>query len=441
MKTDKVIPRIPSGFLELLPPDQIVFNDMLEKIKKGFEKFGYLPIETPAVELKDVLLAKGGGETEKQVYRLSNNNVETDLCLHFDLTVPLARYVSEHINELVFPFRRYQMQKVWRGERAQSGRYREFYQCDIDVIGTFNPLTDAEIPSVIYSLFKELGLPKFTIHINNRKLLYGILEFSLPSDQVKLALNLLDSLGKAGRDKTFKAMTAAGVAEIEAEYLIGLASFQGSYDDLVDAKPELQSIPEAQVGLSELKAVYDGMMAFGIPESYAVVNLGIVRGLDYYTGTVYETMLDDYPAIGSICSGGRYDDLCKYYTNQNLPGVGISIGLSRLFYQLKEAGLLPYTVGATSKVILISPDATAMLKCMEVASALRSRNINCEVYMEEAKVGKQLNYANKLGIPFAILIGESEVRDNVVTLRDMSEGVQSQMELDEAIAVIMAKGV
>lgn len=437
MKTDKVIPRIPSGFLELLPSDQIVFNDMFEKVKKGFEKFGYLPIETPAVELKDVLLAKGGGETEKQVYRLSNNNAETDLCLHFDLTVPLARYVSEHINELTLPFRRYQMQKVWRGERAQSGRYREFYQCDIDVIGTFNPLTDAEIPSVIYSLFKELRLPKFTIHVNNRKLLYGLLESSLSSNQIKPMLNLLDGLVKVGKEKTQEALISGGLAQSEAEYLIGLASFQGSYNDLVESRPELLTVPQARVGLLELKAVYEGMVAFGIPQDYGVINLGIVRGLDYYTGTVYETILDDYPAIGSICSGGRYDDLCKYYTDQNLPGVGISIGLSRLFYQLKEAGLLPQVGSSTSEVILISPDSTSVLKCMEVASILRSKKINCEVYMEEAKVGKQLNYANKLGIPFAILIGESEVRDNVVTLKDMSKGVQSQMELDEAISVIL----
>lgn len=446
MKTNKVIPRLPSGFIELLPQDQIVFNWMLSKVKSVYERFGYLPIETPAVELKEVLLAKGGGESEQQVYRLASKSGETDMCLHFDLTVPLARYVVEHMHELTFPFRRHQEQKVWRGERAQRGRYREFYQCDIDVIGTTNPLTDAEIPSVIYSLFKELGLPKFTIGLNNRKLIYGVLQSMLKEEQVGPALILLDKLPKVGVENTVADLVDLGIPVVDAQELIAIASFRGSYNDLVAFHPELFSLlgDMVAVGLSELKAVYEGVLSFGVPADYIRIDLGIIRGFEYYTGTVYETLLDDFSEVGSICSGGRYDDLCKYYTDQNLPGVGISIGLSRLFGQLKEVGLLPKVSTFVSSVLVVGLDDSVRSRCMEVASELRSNGINCEVYLETARLKKQLKYANDLGIPFVVLIGETELSNGHVILKKMNSQLgdgQLTLSMQEAIEIIRHGGV
>ncbi len=441
MKTDKVIPRLPSGFLELLPKDQIIFNWMLSKVKSVYERFGYLPIETPAVELKEVLLAKGGGEIQQQVFGLSRKTGETDMCLHFDLTVPLARYVVEHMQDITFPFRRHQIQKVWRGERAQRGRYREFYQCDIDVIGTTNPLTDAEIPSVIYSLFKEMGLPKFTIGMNNRKLLYGLLQFTLEDEQIEPALIVLDKLQKNGVKNTVTELIALGVARVDAEELVATASFRGSYEDLLDFHPELFDLPGDLIatGLEELKTVYYGVLSFGVPSEYINIDLGIIRGLAYYTGTVYETLLDDFSEVGSICSGGRYDDLCKYYTDRNLPGVGISIGLSRLFAQLKDAGLLPKVPTFVSAVLLVSLDESSRNSCMEIASKFRAAGINCEVYLENAKVRKQLKYADDLGIPFVVLVGETELSNGQIILKKMNGQLgddQLTLSIEKAIGII-----
>ena len=438
MKLKNVTARIPSGFLELLPKDQIVFNNMFEQIREVFERFGFLPIETPAVELKEVLLAKGGGETEKQVYRLSAKSGETDMCLHFDLTVPLARYVVQHMNDLTFPFRRYQMQKVWRGEGAQKGRYREFYQCDIDVIGTFNPLTDAEIPSVIYEVFQQLKIPKFTIKLNNRKFVCGIFKALCPESLISGFFRIADKLPKIGKEAGMSELLALGISEKDTDFLIRMLSFNGTYSELEIRFPDWKNASQlVRDGFRELSEVYEGILSFGVPTEYIQIDLGIVRGLDYYTGSVYETTLDDYPSIGSICSGGRYDDLCGYYTDRVLPGVGISIGLSRLFFQLKDAGLISYQNLSTASVLVVSAEKSSMPFCMETASQLRQAGINSEIYLEEAKLNKQLKYADSLGIPFVIIIGSSEIESGTISLKDMSSQIQENISLEVAICKIV----
>lgn len=445
MTNNKVEARTPSGFLELLPKDQITFNWMFSQIKSVFELFGYLPIETPAVELKEVLMAKGGGETEKQVYGLLSRAGDTGMCLHFDLTVPLARYVVEHYNELTFPFRRYQMQKVWRGERAQKGRYREFYQCDIDVIGTNNPLTDAEIPSVIYQVFNRLRIPKFTIGLNNRKFISGIFEEISKEGSTKEFLSIVDKLDKIGEAKVRDQLIGLGVVATDADFIIRLLSFRGTYSELMDKFSDWKfSNQLVRDGLAELEAVYNGVLSFGVPSCYVRIDLSVARGLDYYTGTVYETLLDDFPKVGSICSGGRYDDLCKYYTDKNLPGVGISIGLSRLFSQLKEAELLPNIPTRISSALVLGLGDSTTNRCMEVANELRESGINCEVYFEIARLKKQLKYANDLGIPFVVLIGEDELSNDKVSLKKMNSELgdgQLTISIQEAIHIIKCDSV
>lgn len=438
MKSTKVTAGRPSGFPEMLPREQVVFKQMLQTVCEVFELCGFLPIETPAVERKNVLLAKGGGETEKQVYQLANINGElSDMCLHFDLTVPLARYVVEHLNDLTLPFRRYQAQKVWRGERAQKGRYREFYQCDIDVIGTTNPLTDAEIPSVIYQVFKRLQIPKFTIGVSNRKLICGIYETLVSKESLNEFLVIADNLPKRGIDDFYAQMTKLGIMPSDAKFLLKVLEFRGSYNDLQSAFPRLADISLlVEEGLSALKVVYDGVLTFGVPPEYAIIDLGIVRGLDYYTGTVYETILDDYPEVGSICSGGRYDNLCQYYTNQKLPGVGISIGLDRLFGLLKEKGLLPPMVTYVSDVLVIAADDAAQTKALEIANQIRSVGVNCEVYLEKAKIGKQFRYAESLGIPFVIVVDETGSETDTSTLVRVDSGDRQNVSLADALQII-----
>lgn len=437
MQKKKVTARIPSGFLELLPKEQIEFNKMFSQIKETFELFGFLPIETPAVELKDVLLAKGGGETEKQVYRLSAKTGETDMCLHFDLTVPLARYVVQHMNDLTFPFRRYQMQKVWRGEGAQKGRYREFYQCDIDVIGTFCPLTDAEIPSVIYEVFQKLKIPKFTIGLNNRKFISGIFETFCPDSLLTDFFRIADKLPKIGVDAVRDELLNLGISLDDCDFLIRALSFQGTYSDLEDMFPDWKNANQlVRDGMAELESVYNGILAFGVPADYMRIDLGIIRGLDYYTGSVYETTLDEYPKIGSICSGGRYDDLCGYYTDRNLPGVGISIGLSRLFFQLKEAGWLDSSRSSTADVLVVSAEKAALQYSMQIANQFRRAGINCEVYLEDSKLHKQLKYADSLGIPYVVILGSEEMESGKIVLRNMITGLQALVLLPDAVREI-----
>jgi histidyl-tRNA synthetase len=436
MKNQIVKPSILPGFMELLPHDQIAFNKMQDTIRRNFEKYGFLPIDTPIIEKSEILLAKGGGETEKQIYRF--NKGDTDLSLRFDLTVPLARYVSQYISSLTFPFRRYQIGKVYRGERNQKGRFREFYQCDIDIIGNgkLSVINDAEIPSIIYSTFKDLGFDSFSIHINNRKVLNGFFD-SLGISNKAEVLRVIDKIDKIGIDSMKKELADICEDDSAVEKIMEFVGIKGSNQDILESllRFDITNSMFAE-GIDELSKVVQFISLFGVPEKNCKIDLKIARGLDYYTGTVYETILDDYPGIGSVCSGGRYDNLAEYYTEQKLPGVGISIGLTRLFYQLKEAGIvLDKDVLSLTKV-LIAPISDDMEYSAMIANRLRSENIVTEVYMEDAKTSRKLAYANKLGIAYVILIGEDEISNNLLTLKNMKAGEQNKLSLEEAIRQI-----
>lgn len=431
----KIRPRIPSGFLELLPQDQILFNQMLDKIRMVYERFGFTPIETPAIEFTEVLLAKGGGETDKQIYQLIKEG--DDLSLHFDLTVPLARYVAEHYQELAFPFRRYQIQKVWRGERKQKGRFREFYQCDIDVIGTTNILVDAEIPSVIYQVFRTLGFDNFTIQINNRKILNGFLESLELAGKSKEVLRAIDKLEKQGKKKVVEEMSQQGISQGKIAQVLQFIEIQGTNEKILSKLREMEiTNPLFLQGLEELRAVSEAIQTLGVPENYYKIDLAIARGLDYYTGTVYETTLNDYQDIGSICSGGRFNDLAEYYTDKNLPGVGISIGFTRLFYKLREAGIINPKQSTPSQVLVAQLDSGLIKNCLDVATQLRQNGINVEIYFESDKISKQIRYADKLKIPFVLVVGDAEVKENKVSLKEMKTGKQSIMTIEKAVEEI-----
>ena len=432
--SEKIIvkPRIPSGFLELLPQDQIVFNGIMEKIRGVYEKFGFTPIETPALEFTEVILAKGGGETDKQIYRIQKEG--DDISLHFDLTVPLARYVAEHYEDLTFPFRRYQMQKVWRGERKQRGRFREFYQCDIDVIGTENIFVDAEIPSVIYEVFLTLGFDNFTIRINNRKILNGFLEELEIESFSKEILRSIDKLEKQGEEAVIEEMSQLGISAEKIGKIISFIKIAGTNDEIISSLRNLGiSNSIFNSGVADLDSVAKSILTLGVPGNYFRIDLSIARGLDYYTGTVYETILNDYPEIGSVCSGGRFDDLAEYYTDKKLPGVGISIGLTRLFYKLKEAGLIKLGQATPSQVLISQFNSSYIKYCLEIATKLRHNGINTEIYFESDKIGKQIKYADKLKIPFVIIVGESEVKEKKISLKIMKNGEQLSLSIDDAI--------
>lgn len=433
MKNQIVKPSILPGFMELLPHDQIAFNKMLDIIRKNFEKYSFLPIDTPIIEKSEILLAKGGGETEKQIYRF--NKGDNDLSLRFDLTVPLARYVSQYMSSLTFPFRRYQIGKVFRGERNQKGRFREFYQCDIDIIGNskLSVINDAEIPSIIYSTFKDLGFEAFSIRINNRKVLNGFFDSLGVVNKVEV-LRTIDKIDKIGIDSVKKELAAICESESAVEKIMEFMSIEGSNQETLELLSRLGVVNDMfKEGLEELSNVVRFIKLFGVPEKNCRIDLKIARGLDYYTGTVYETILDDYPGIGSVCSGGRYDNLAEYYTDQKLPGVGISIGLTRLFYQLREAGISLGNGVASLTQVLIIPMNEDIEYAVMTANRLRAENIITEVYMEDAKTSKKLTYANKLEIPYVILIGEEEVQSNILTLKDMRTGEQNKLAAEDAI--------
>jgi histidyl-tRNA synthetase len=430
-----VQPRTPQGVLELLPPQQLAFQHMLDTIRRGFERFGFVPVETPVFELTRVLLTKSGGETEKQVYFVQSTGAlkQSDgelpeLALRFDLTVPLARYVAEHEHELNFPFRRYQIQRVYRGERAQKGRYREFYQCDIDVIGkdTLPLAYDAEIPAVIHGIFRELAFGPFTIYLNNRRLLRGLLEgFGIADAQQEGVLHEIDRLDKQPRADIEARLAGEGFGLDPGRVVELLDLMTGAAGNSRAAFEALRrfSRPNATftAGLDELQRVYDGTLALGVPERGLQINLAIVRGLDYYTGSVYETLLDEHPRLGSICSGGRYDDLAGHYTKSKLPGVGISIGATRLFSQLLEMKLIGATRSAVAHVLVLAVDAALALECARLAAELREAGLNVEVYGADDKLGKQLKYADRSKIPLAVLYGSREKAAGVVKLKDLRE--------------------
>ncbi|MFK5583327.1 histidine--tRNA ligase [Serinicoccus sp. LYQ131] len=455
-----ISPRTPSGVLELLPPEQVAFQRMLDAIRSGYERFGFLPIETPVFERSDVLLTKTGGETERQVYFVQSTGAleksrgegageaVPEMALRFDLTVPLARYVAEHEHQLTFPFRRYQMQRVYRGERPQRGRFREFYQCDVDIVGSgeLSVRHDAECPAVINAIFTDLAIGPFTIQINNRKLLRGFYEdlgISDPDTQAAV-LREVDKLDKRGPDHLRQTLTGDGFglgAEV-VEQVLGFARVRsGSHQDALD---RLQAVEIASSGsdalaegVAELREVLALVRALGVPEENYCLNFSIARGLDYYTGTVYETTLDEHPEIGSICSGGRYDNLAGQYTRSRLPGVGISIGLSRLFWQLREAGLIDVSLGESTVQVLVPQVAAELLDDqLALTAQLRHGGINTEAVLDGGKLGKQLRYADRAGIRFVALLGAQEVADGTVTLKDLRRQDQFTVPRDEVVSAL-----
>ena len=425
----RIEPRTLPGFMELLPKDQIKFNRILDIIKNNYEKYGFLPIDTPVIESSEVLLAKAGGETEKQIYRF--NKGDTDLSLRFDLTVPLAKYVAKNYNDLAFPFRRYQIGKVYRGERTQRGRFREFYQCDIDIIDNenLNIINDAEIPSIIYNIFKEIDFGKFTIRINNRKVLSGFFEELGLSDKVTDVLRIVDKIDKIGKDEVFEILKEM---EIDSEKVSKIIDFITTKENIIEYLNSLKIENELfKAGVSELEIVQRYMADFGVPEDYFKIDLSIARGLDYYTGTVYETIIDEHPEIGSICSGGRYENLAEYYTDKKLPGVGISIGLSRLFFVLNEYNLLKENSSNSIAEYLIVPMVEDLSYPISVATKLRVSGKKVELYFDEKSMKKKMNYANKLGVPNVIIIGEDEVAQGKVMVKNMETGEQVLKFVDE----------
>ena len=430
---NKVEPRTLPGFMELLPNDQVKFNIMKEKIKHTYEKFGFLPLDTPSIELSDVLLAKAGGETEKQIYRFQKG--EVDLSLRFDHTVPLAKYVALHQGELAFPFKRYAIGKVYRGEKAQKGRYREFYQCDIDIIGDgeLSIINDAQIPNIIYNTFKELGFDNFTICINNRKILNGLFESLKLKEKTTDILRIIDKIEKIGEKAVIEELDKISVKKEAIDSIIKFVTITGKTEEKITALNELGIQNELfEKGIEELTDVVRYLKALGIKEEYFTVDLKIARGLDYYTGTVYETFLNEYRNIGSICSGGRYDNLAQYYTNKVLPGVGISIGLTRLYYQLSMINQIKETKETISK-ILVAPMEDELAESLEIANKLRDVGINTDIYLEEAKIKKKMKYADKLKIPYVIIVGEEEIETKILTLKNMKTGEQKKLTIEEII--------
>mgnify|MGYP001046934547 CR=1 FL=1 len=438
---EKVKPRTLSGFMELLPAPQVQMERIMQVLRETYALYGFYPLDTPLIESSEVLLAKGGGETEKQIYRFTKG--DSDLSLRFDLTVPLAKYVAQHYGELTFPFRRFQIGKVYRGERAQRGRFREFYQADIDVIGDgkLDIINEAEVPSIIYKTFTSLGLERFKIRINNRKVLNGFFAILGLSEQAGDVLRTIDKLDKIGADKVRELLTdTCGVTGENADEILRFIACPGTSADKLAFLEQYRGRNETfDTGLDELRTVVGYLPAFGVPEENFELDLTIARGLDYYTGTVYETVLLDHPEVGSICSGGRYDDLAGYYTNKSLPGVGISIGLTRLFYILQEQNMISDAVLTAPADVLILPMTDDLSAAVSLASMLRAGGLRVQLYSEKKKFKAKIGYADKLGIPFVIFLGEDEIAQNVCALKNMVTGVQEAVTQAAALETIRAE--
>lgn len=434
-KQIKVIPRTLPGFMELKPNEQILFNQIKEKIEESYKRFGFLPLDTPILELSEVLLAKAGGETEKQIYRFTRGD---DLAMRFDLTVPLAKYVSKNYGELQFPFRRYQIGKVYRGERPQKGRFREFYQADIDIIGDgeLSIMNDAEIPSIIYTTFKNLGFDDFTIRINNRKILNGLFEYLNIVELSTEIMRIIDKLEKIGKENVKLELLKLNIEEEIVDKILEFISISGNNEEKIEALEKLNIKNEVfEKGLFELKEVVKYIRLFGVPEENFSIDLTIARGLDYYTGTVYETFLDNYREIGSVCSGGRYDNLAENYTDKSLPGVGIAIGVTRLFDQLNDLKLIKTEKESISDVLVIST-SDDVSECLPIANTFRKEGINTEVYMNDKKMKAKFKYADKLKIPYVAIIGEDELKENKVSLKNLVIGKQDTINIQEAVEIL-----
>lgn len=439
-QTSKINTKVLPGFMELLPADQILFDHMKEIIEKTYQSFGFISLDTPLIERSEVLLAKAGGETEKQIYRFLKG--DNDLSLRFDLTVPLARYVSDHFNDLSFPFRRCHIGKVFRGERPQKGRYREFYQCDIDIIGKgkLNLVNDAEILAVIYQVFKNLELPSFIIRINNRKLINGLMESLDLLDKSVEVMRIIDKAEKVSEQDFQDMLVEIGLSVEAVNIVIKFISIKGGVSFILKELDALEVKNETfSVGLDELKAVLRYVKSFGLPEEYYGVDLSIARGLDYYTGTVYETSLLNYSSVGSICSGGRYDNLADTYTSQKLPGVGISIGLTRLFSQLKDLKIINSDKSTTSRVVILPFNEEMFSRAIEISRILRLSGISNETYFEDDKFKNKISYVGKIGAEFSIIIGEDELKDKTVMLKNMKSGDQSKTNINDLVKKITLK--
>ncbi|MBE6943572.1 MAG: histidine--tRNA ligase [Ruminococcaceae bacterium] len=437
---ERIKPRTLSGFMELLPGRQMQFERMVEILRKTYGLYGFAPLDTPVIEDAQILLAKGGGETEKQIYRFQKG--DSDLALRFDLTVPLAKYVALHYNDLAFPFRRFQISKVYRGERAQRGRFREFYQADIDIIGDgkLDILNEAEIPAIIYRVFTGFGLSRFQIRVNNRKILNGFYAMQALQEQSGDVMRTVDKLEKIGAENVRKILTVdLGIPEEKADAVLSFISIRGTNTEVLAALEAYRGKNELfDKGLDELEAVTENLSAFGVPEDNFAVDLTIARGLDYYTGTVYETTLLDHPEIGSVCSGGRYDDLAGYYTDRALPGVGISIGLTRLFYVLDEQNLLNPELPSAPADVLVLPMTEDIAPAISLAEALRSCGIRVQLYGEQKKFKQKMSYADKLRVPFVILLGEDELSQGKCAVKNMVTGAQVLLTAEDAAAHILA---
>ena len=432
----KVEPRTLPGFMELLPKEQIQFNSMIDKIRSSYERFGFLPIDTPIIESAEVLLAKAGGETEKQIYRFEKG--ENDLALRFDLTVPLAKYVTQYYNDITFPFKRYQIGKVYRGEKPQKGRYREFYQCDIDIIGDgeLSLINDAEIPSVIYTTIKSFGFDNFTIRMNNRKILNGLFaELALEENAVEI-MRIIDKLEKIGEEKVVKCLEDLQISKEKIDIIMQFLAIDGTTDEKLEALQQLNFKNELfKQGLAELTEVVKNVRLFGVPEANFKVDLTIARGLDYYTGTVYETFLNDYRELGSVCSGGRYENLAEFYTDRKMPGVGVSIGLTRLFYKMNELNILQEKQESVAKVLVVSM-TEKLDRALEIGTILRKNGINADVYLEDKKIKAKFKYADKLQIPYVAIIGEEEEKNGTASLKNMETGEQEEVSVERLLELI-----
>ncbi len=435
---ERIKPRTLSGFMELLPEKQQKLEKMMEILRNTYSLYGFAPLDTPAIEDAQILLAKGGGETEKQIYRFQKG--DSDLALRFDLTVPLAKYVALHYNELAFPFRRYQISKVYRGERAQRGRFREFYQADIDIIGDgkLDILNEVEIPAIIYRVFRGFGLSRFQIRVNNRKILNGFYDMLGLAEKSGDIMRTVDKLDKIGAEKVRVILLEdCGLTENQADEILKFIAICGTNQEVLEALTGYEGCNEIfDLGLAELKAVTANLSAFGVPEANFAVDLTIARGLDYYTGTVYETTLLDHPQIGSVCSGGRYDNLAGYYTDRALPGVGISIGLTRLFYVLDEQGLLNPDLPSAPADALILPMTEDPAPAITLAETLRSAGLRVQLYAEQKKFKQKMSYADKLGVPYAVLLGEDEIAEGKCSVKDMRSGEQVKVTPAEAAEFI-----
>ena len=437
---EKIRPHTLSGFMELLPGPQTQLEAMMEILRRTYSLYGFTPLDTPAIEAADVLLAKGGGETEKQIYRFQKG--DSDLALRFDLTVPLAKYVALHYGELSFPFRRYQIGKVYRGERAQRGRFREFYQADIDVIGDgkLDISNEAEIPSIIYKTFSQMGLRRFQIRVNNRKILNGFYAMLGLSEQSGDIMRTVDKLDKIGAEKVRTLLVEeCGLAEERADEILHFIAIRGTNAEVLTALEGYRGRNEVfDLGLDELTAVVKYLGAFGVPEENFAVDLTIARGLDYYTGTVYETTLLDHPEIGSVCSGGRYDNLAEYYTDRALPGVGISIGLTRLFYVLGEQGMLNPARNTAPADVLVLPMTDDLTQAVRTATLLRDAGIRTQLYCEQKKFKAKIQYADKLSIPYVLFLGEEEIASGTASVKCLATGEQTSVSIAELPAFLAA---